>query len=46
MPSKNVMNITMPPDVRKKLKELAKQSRRTESSMIHVLIEQEYAKNK
>ena len=43
---KDRMTITMPPDIRKKLKELAKQQRRSESSMIHWLIEEKYNKNK
>jgi len=42
--NRDVMTITMPEDIRKKLKELAKNERRSESSMIHYLIEQYYDK--
>ena len=35
----NVMTITMPSDVRKKLAEMAKKERRSESAMVHHLIE-------
>jgi len=38
----NVMTITMPSDVRKKLTKMAKKERRSESSMIHYLIEKHY----
>lgn len=44
MPSKHVMTITMPPDVRKKLQELAEKQHRSESNMIHWLIEKEHSK--
>lgn len=34
-----VMTITMPPDIRKKLSRIAKKEHRSESSMIHYLID-------
>ena len=46
MPSKYVMNITMPPEVRKKLKTLAEIEHRSESNMIHHIIENYYFQNK
>jgi len=43
---KNVMTITMPPHMRKKLQELAKKEHRSESNMIHMLIDRQYMNTK